>query len=468
MGPCVNLVLIGLEVAWAVGITAYLVLQRRSPVATLAWALVLSLLPLVGLPLYLLVGPRRVQRRRLRYSRSRERVLDEAPARAVLTPDAALSGPAQVAVSLGEPPPLRAEVRLLETGGVCFQALVDAIGAAQHHVHLEYFIFREGQVATALRQALVAACQRGVVVRLLVDAIGSLSLSDAFLAPLVAAGGQVARFNAVRFGALRPWYVNFRTHRKIVVVDGRVGFTGGMNVDDVHDERVVGDAAWRDLHLELRGDAVAALQLLFLEDWCFSTGTLPAIEGLLPPRGGQGAGVVQVVASGPDHPWFAIYKQWMEAIASARRRVWLCTPYFVPDEAMLQVLVARALAGVQVRVLVPGRGDHALVDAAARSYLPALLEAGAEVRRYGPSMLHAKVLLVDDTFASVGTFNFDNRSFRLNFEVTATLLDEASVQRVSERLGRDFASASPVDTIASPPLSGRLAEGLARLFAPLL
>ncbi len=464
-----NALLLVLEGAWVVSITAWLVVQRRSPVATLAWALVLALLPLVGLPLYLLVGPRRVQRRRLRYSRSRERVLDEPPVRALLSAGSGLPGPAQVAVSLGEPPPLAAEVRLLETGGACFQALVDAITAARHHVHLEYFIFAEGQVATALRDALVAACRRGVTVRLLVDAVGSFSLSQSFMAPLVAAGGQVARFNAVRFGGLRPWYVNFRTHRKVVVVDGVVGFTGGMNVDDVHDERVTGEKAWRDLHLELRGDVVAALQLLFLEDWCFSTGELPALDGLLAPKTGQGASLVQVVGSGPDHAWFAIYKQWMEAIASARRRVWLCTPYFVPDDAMLQVLIARALAGVEVTLLLPGKGDHAVVDAAARSYLPELLEAGVSVRRYEASMLHAKVLVVDDGFASVGTFNFDNRSFRLNFEVTATLLDEPSVAQVAERLARDLAGATPVST--SPgvlPWGERLAQGGARLFAPLL
>lgn len=456
------------ELVWAAAVTVYLLLQRRSPVATLAWALVLSLLPLVGAPLYLLVGPRRIARRRLRYSRSRERVLGAPAVKAVLQADRSLPGPARVAVALGEAPPLSARVTLLESGAACFQAIVAAIASARHHVHLEYFIFEPGQTSAAVLEALIAARRRGVEVRLLIDAVGSFSLPDASLEPLRAAGGQVARFNDVRFGGLRPWYVNFRTHRKIVVVDDAIGFTGGMNVSDVHDERVVGAQAWRDLHLALEGDAVTALQLVFLEDWCFSTGELPTLDGLVHPPTSARDSLVQIVASGPDHHWFAIYKQWMEAIGSAQRRIWLCTPYFVPDDAMLQVLVARALAGVEVRLLLPAKGDHRVVDAAARSFLPTLAEAGVQIFRYGPGMLHAKILLVDDGFASVGTFNFDNRSFRLNFEVTATMLSPETVAAVTARLERDFSVALRHVSPSSEPLGERLAQGAARLLAPLL
>ncbi|HRI17751.1 MAG TPA: phospholipase D-like domain-containing protein, partial [Burkholderiaceae bacterium] len=254
---------------------------------------------------------------------------------------------AQLAVRAGEPPPLCCEsVTLFTSGHPAYDAIVEAIDAAEHHVHLEYYIFSEGVVATRLRDALVRAARRGVEVRLLVDGLGSRTLPDSFLNPLLEAKAQVAVFNPMAFIHFRPTLMNFRTHRKIVTCDGCIGFTGGMNVEDGHDESVTGPSAWRDSHLRIAGDAVAALELVFLEDWTFATGSAPTGEAYVHAPTGRGGTLVQVVSSGPDlDAQFAIYKQYFAAISAARQRVFLTTPYFVPDEAIFMALVTAAQRG---------------------------------------------------------------------------------------------------------------------------
>ena len=457
------------EVAWTATAVIYLVLQRRSPVATVAWSLALALMPLIGIPIYVLFGPRRIARKRLRCARARANVQSSVHAREVRACDAAIRHPlARLALELGEAPPLLAHVTLCDGPGA-YESILEAIRGATHHVHLEYFIFEPGIVAQRLLDALVDARKRGVEVRLLVDAIGSWSLSRRFLQPLRDAGGVVAAFNEASFASFQPWYVNFRTHRKIVVVDGRIGFTGSMNVDDLHDETLSGDASWRDLHVRLEGDAVAALQLVFLENWIFSSPERPTGPEYLPKPAAQGSCPVQIVASGPDFDSFAIYGQWLAAIASSRSRAWVLTPYFVPDEPMLAALVSAALRGVDVLLVVPEASDHRTVDAAARSYVPALRKAGARVLRLGRRRLHAKVLVVDDDFASVGTLNMDNRSFRLNFEVTASLFDRTVVESVAARVSAVAADSSAVvHPRDDERWTERFAQSGARLLSPLL
>ncbi len=455
------------EVVWALGAAVYIVLQRRSPVATMAWALVLALMPVVGLPVYILFGPRRIARKRKRSKLARD-ILRGAPvARDVCACEAAIQHPfARVGMALGEPPPLLADVTLLDSGAAAYDAILEAIRGARHHVHLEYFIFEPGKTAERFREALIDARSRGVEVRLLVDRVGSFALSRSFLRPLREAGAKLCFFNSITLGRFRLWYVNFRTHRKIVIVDGNIGFTGSMNVDDLHDEGLSGDEGWRDLHLRLAGDAVAALQLVFLENWLFSSEERPMALEYLPKPVAQGSIPVQIVASGPDS--FAIYKQWIAAIGGARERAWIVTPYFVPDEPMLEAILSAALRGVDVRLLIPARGDSWAVDAAARSYLPALVEAGAKVLRLRNGMLHAKVLVVDHDFASIGTLNMDNRSFRLNFEVTASLFDPAVVNETAAWADSMMERSEPARSRTRESIAERFAQSWARLLSPLL
>ena len=462
-----------LEIAWVIGASCWIILEKRSPTATLAWIFGLAVLPLIGGLVYVFIGPRRIERKRIRRL---SRI-------AVVTRDAVplLSGapsPEQRRIAQlmrlathrqGIPPSTARSAVLYTTGAATFAAVIAAIAAARHHVHLEYYIFEPDTTGTRVRDALIERARAGVQVRLLLDAIGSFHARGKFLAPLVAAGAEVATFNSAVVAALptRRW-MNFRTHRKIVVVDGTIGFCGGINIHDEENLEVTGPKAWRDTHLRIEGDAVHGLQLVFLEDWAFASGSALASKEYF-PDGEGGPHTVQIVASGPDGDAFAIAKVYFACIATARARVLLTTPYFVPDDALLAALMTAAARGVDVQLLVSKRSDSRLVDAAGRSYFDELLRSGVKIYQYGPPMVHAKTLVVDDDLAIVGTANFDNRSLRLNFEVCAVLYDAGLAAELAAAFTTDLGAAQPVQLLdVRGRLPGRLFEATARLFSPQL
>src|SRR5690606_21977856 len=392
--------------AWAIYLLllgVWIILQKREPVATLSWLLGLALLPYLGFFICQVFGPQRIHRQRLRRARSRETlVADDAFG------DAAHADAAELArlgaATTGLAPSSARSVDLLVDGGAKYQALLADIASATKHVHLEYYIYEPDRTGTALRDALAERARAGVEVRLLVDAIGS-GRARSFFRPLLDAGGEVAWFHPMRFGRFwrRPW-ANLRTHRKIVVIDGRVAYTGGMNVTDEQDERL-GDTAYRDLHLRLEGAVVRKLQLVFCEDWAYATGGrdfLSSVARDTPREELPGSVRAQVLVSGPDSPWEAIHRMHVSAIQAAKTRVWMTTPYFVPGEAAMMALTSAALAGLDVRLLVPRDSDSMLVTLAARSYFGQLLVAGVKIYEYGPRMLHSKALLVDDELVVIG------------------------------------------------------------------
>jgi cardiolipin synthase len=450
----------GLYLVWLAG---WIVLQKREPVATLSWIMSLALLPGLGLLIYHLLGPTRIRRHRLKRLRARARIeqvrlgprLEEAPSPLMRLAQG----------SSGFVPSTSHGVRLLVDGASTFDALVEAIAGAQEHVHLEYYIFEPDVTGTRIRDALVERARAGVKVRLLLDALGSLGASRGFLQPLEDAGGEVVWFHRFRIKRLWRPRVNLRNHRKIAVIDGRIGFTGGINISDTEDHRRSKDA-FHDLHVRLEGEAVRWLQLAFAEDWIYASGQ-PAHEAALPVEHAPGPIRTQVLPAGPDSPWETIHRIYLAAIHAAQSRVWLVTPYFVPGEAARMALTSAALRGLDVRLLVPRVSDSKLVSAAARSYYDELWAAGVHVYEY-PRALHAKALLVDDAVSMFGSSNFDNRSFRLNFEL-CVLFEDASVATALEvLLARDFGHAEAVVFPRPLALRQRLAEALARLLSPLL
>lgn len=464
---------IAIEVVWVIGISAYILLERRPPLATVAWIVGLAYLPILGFVVYYFLGPRRLirkQRRRISArSSKRSKASGALPDRKSAREMLGLTGARLAAIAAGteQSPPLPAtDVQLYDLGSHAYNDIVAAINAATHHVHLEYYIFNDGVVAKRIRAALLERANAGVQIRLLFDGLGTSRLVE-YLHPLRDAGVEIARFGP----RMRPGFVNFRTHRKIVICDGIVGFTGGMNIDDCHDESVVGVAeAWRDTQVRICGDAVAPLALAFLEDWQYATDIV--LDGLeyLPPLTQSGDKLVQICASGPDANPQSIHALYFTAITSARARVWISTPYFVPDESMQDALIAAALRGVDVRVLVPGTSDQRLVDAAARSYFPELLSAGVAIHAFGPPALHAKTFVVDDDAAIVGTANLDNRSLRLNFEVVAICYGLPAVNALAEMFERDLTKSRRItsDELAHDSIGARLFIGAARLFSPML
>ena len=463
--PHLLLALSALYAFYLVGLSVWIVLQKREPIATLSWIMSLALLPYIGLVIYYFFGPQKIHRQRSKRLRAKARLAPE-HAGVVAEPPGSLQRLAHGCS--GYPPGTCTGATLLVDGAQTYDALVAAIAGARDHVHLEYYIFEPDATGARLRDALVAKAGEGVRVRLLLDALGSGRMTRDFLAPLVAAGGEVAwfhPFHPLRLARLLRPRTNLRSHRKIVVVDGSVGFTGGINITDDENPAVRSDA-YHDLHVRMEGEVVRWLQLAFLEDWAYASGASPNGPALW-PAAAAGAIRAQVLPAGPDSSWEAIHRLMIAAIYQARERVWLATPYFVPGEAARMALTSAAQRGLDVRVLVPRMSDSRLVTTAARSYYGELLRSGAKVYEF-PRMLHAKALLLDGDTCVMGSSNFDYRSFRLNFELCVLFEDAGLATRLAEVLSADMEQSTQVHAQRRRPFVSRLAEAGARLLSPLL
>ena len=350
-----------LTLLWAlylVALSVWILLQKRPPVSTLAWILSLAALPVLGFAIYHWLGPVRIKRQTLKRRRSRM-LLEREPQPPGSDLYALQTRLEQQQARLVERltrsgPTTATRIDLLSDGEATFEALLRAVREAGEHIHLEYYIVEPDRIGTALRDALIERARAGVVVRFLIDAVGGSALKRRFLQPLREAGAEVEFFHPLRLATLKP-LLNLRTHRKIAVIDGRIGFTGGINISDTQDERVRSDA-YRDLHLRIEGAAVNELQQVFIEDWLYASRRPLQQHGLfplLPP----GEICLQWLASGPDTPQEPIHRAMLQAIGDAEQRVWLVTPYFVPTEPALYALTCAAQRGVDVRLLVPRRAD---------------------------------------------------------------------------------------------------------------
>ncbi len=480
------------QLVYVAGLAVWILFEKRSPLATLAWILALIALPYVGFIVFFFFGPRRLVRKRLKHRRARGAFASPAKASSGDTlsdpPDPRIAQLVRLVTRAGEPPTSPCvTVEVLHDARKTFDAMEEAIRSATHHVHVCSYIFDARRSGLRFREALMQKARSGVVVRVLVDDVGSAAMTPRFIRPMREAGIKVARFNEVAFSRIRSRF-DFRNHRKIVVCDGTIGFTGGVNISDdylppiggarpaaerlrdARKERRGHGAPWRDTHVKITGDAVRWLQLTFLDDWNYATGFTERDKDYFPEATREGSHLVQIVASGPDRDAAAIQKLYFAAIAMARERVYVTTPYFVPDDAVLTALTTAAMRGVDVRVLVPRRSDSLVVTAATRSYYDTLLAAGVRVYEYQPTMIHSKTLAVDDFFAAIGTANFDHRSFRLNFEVSAIAYGGEHAESLSAQFRKDLVLSKEVKSAARVmvPLRWRVAEAGARLLSPML
>jgi len=486
-----------LYVAWVVGSTVFLLLHRRRPTTTLTWLLAFWTIPLLSGLGYFLFGPRRLDDESGLRQTARRRAAEVVPESLPELPadflaECPFADLARVPRALGDrdPGPRRATaMTLYRDGESAFPAIERAFDEARETINLEYYIWQPDRIGTRLRDRLVACAGSGIAVRLVVDALGAKNCDADFWKPLLVAGGEVRRFNPPHPLKPQPGKINFRSHRKIVVVDGRIAFTGGINVNDqdtAHD-----GAPWRDTHVRVDGTPALDLQAVFLDDWLYG---LPLEQGDRRPSGpghlaGDGEGPplpdgvehwfpdlaegrgpwVQVIDSGPDEESFDIHLLMFTAITSARTRLWITTPYFVPDEAMRTALASAASRGVDVRLILPDKSDSRLVEAAAETYTRDIARRGARVWRYTPVMNHSKVMIVDDAFAIVGTANMDNRSFRLNFELVLAVHDEGVTAELARMFEDDLGESRVFRPDAETPgFVGRLIENASRLLSPLL
>ena len=358
---------------------------------------------------------------------------------------------------------------ILTDGEAAFRAIFEMIGRAEHHVHLAYYILRDDGVGRRFRDALIRKAREGVQVRLLYDGFGSRKLRRSYLRDLEAAGVRTQCFLPLG-AALLSSRINHRYHRKIIVVDGKFGFTGGLNIGDEYlgfDKKI---GFWRDTQLRLEGDAVYDLQHIFVRDWKLASGETLDDPALWPPHACASREGVQIVSCGPRPGANEIYDGLLAAIGAARKRVWIATPYFVPDEGLKSALRTAVLGGVDVRLIVPGVSDSRFVLAATLSHAADLAAAGVKVYRYRKGFIHAKVMIIDRLLASVGTANLDMRSFYSNYELNALLFDGKPIRRLEEDYLKDLADSREVaaEELRGLTAGARAGRALARLLSPLL
>lgn len=401
---------------WA--LIPHLLAQRnKSPNATLAWMWGILLFPIAGGVVYCLLGSERVYRRRLKLVRDFEsRSGRVEPA----TPCPHFSQVPEMELINGLPPTGGNRVELLGDGPHFFAALLKTIAEAQHHLHLEFYIWAADATGCRVRDALVAAARRGVEVRVLLDEIGSFSLRRAFFSSLEQAGGRFAWFHT--FAPLRGRiHLNLRNHRKLVIADGVLALTGGMNIADEY-WTGRGGPPYRDVHLQVAGPVVGQLAVVFAEDWYFACGEALLEAGAYYPPAPRGGDVeMQVVPGGPDNELNEIQLSVLVMLQRAQRSLRLMTPYFAPEDAVLSAIQLAAMRGVAIELMVPARGDHLYLTHVTRSYYDRLLPHGVRVFEYQPSLLHAKVGILDGHTAMCGSANLDVRSLRINFELNLAL-----------------------------------------------
>ncbi|MHB1274126.1 MAG: cardiolipin synthase [Rhodanobacter sp.] len=436
------------------------VVHTRTPQGAIAWALGLVLLPYLTLVPYLYLGASRF---RGKWSAHRARVPQPAPLSD--TPNPVCVRYAAIAAMLGHNFRGGHRLRLLIDGAAAFEAMFSAMAAARQSLLVQFFVIHDDRLGRRLQQLLLERAAAGVAVCVLFDSVGSHALPRHYVDTLRAGGVAIHPFTTHRWR--NRFQLNFRNHRKIVVVDGVCGFIGGLNVGDEYLGLKPPLAPWRDTQLEMQGPVVAGLRQLFSDDWQWITGApLPSLA----PAPCDGDTQVLLVASGPADRQETASLFFTAAINAARERLWLSTPYFVPDQAVLSALQLAVLRGVDVRVLIPARPDHRTVFLASTLHAHHALRAGIRVFRYQPGFLHQKALLIDHDSAAIGSMNLDSRSFRLNFEVGALVVDRAFATDVAAMLEADFARAIAIDKreYHDAPYLRRVAMHVARLFDPLL
>ena len=476
--PYANVVYNVLTVLYVLTVLATIVVvlsENRNPVKSMAWVLVLLLLPVVGLLIYLtfgrsLKGMSLISRSDLRELRRLSEYSEENTSQ-----DLELSDSSRQLISLVNKlanPHLFTgnDIKLFTSGQDKFAALLRDIEAAQDYVHVQYFIIENDTVGSQLIGLLKRKAQEGIQVRVLYDYVGSFYMRPRVLKEMRQAGIEVHPFLEVT-PANVAFRINWRNHRKIVVIDGKIGYMGGMNIADRY---VTGDKkwdAWRDTHLRIAGEAVAALQYSFAIDWNFTTRKLLTSptkhHHTLPDHGGY---IMQMMSSGPTNRWNNISIVFLRAISLSTQRIYIQTPYFLPSEPLLKALQSAALSGVDVRLMIPMRPDSLMLRLATGSYIKECLLAGMKIYFYEPTVMHAKVVIVDDEFVTTGSTNFDSRSFEHNFEFNTLIYSKQFNKMMCDTFEADMNQCTRVSMSKwkKRPLMQKALESVIRLISPIL
>ncbi len=455
-----------------VSIIGIVISENRNPVKSLAWVTVLLLLPMLGIVLYLFFG-RNIRNQRKLSRRYRRRLKKRAPRSSINFRELNLPPETlqliRLAHSVGSAPIYNAsKVDVFVSGKEKFDSLKKDLLSAKKFINLEYYIFENDKIGTEISEILMKKARSGVTVRVIYDHVGSFTVKSRFFKKMREAGILIFPFFKVSFPQLGT-RLNWRNHRKLCVIDGTIGYLGGMNIADRYIDGGKKFASWRDTHVRVEGTVVSALQYAFAVDWHFMG--QPLIEEEFNADNNTDSNIsVQMLTSGPTSQWSNISYMFHKAICSARRRIYIQTPYFLPTDSLLKGLITAALSGVDVRVLIPRKSDSHLLDNASASYISECLRSGLKIYFYEAGMLHSKLIIVDDDFVTIGSTNFDFRSFEHNFEGNLFFYSQEFTNKMLEIFREDLKQSTRVlpDAWSKRPLVRRAIESVERLLSPIL
>jgi cardiolipin synthase len=464
-------------VEWVIRLVMLVVVPyHRKPVSALAWLAIIFFLPIPGLVLFLLIGDYRIPRRRIQRHRELLQTIQSARRQSVARPHVAgpelgkeLSSTFALAKSLGDFPILGGnDFELLTEPGEVIARIIADIDAAKRHVHMLFYIWADDETGRRVADALARAVRRGVVCRVLVDAVGSHGMLRKLGRQMKGDGILLQAAMPVGLFRRRMARIDLRNHRKLAVIDGRVGYTGSQNI--VNADYGHRGVAYTDLMVRLAGPTVLELQGVFLSDWHFETREVLDDDDVYPKPARKGPGLVQTLPSGPNYPTDNYQRLLVAALYDAHKQVVLTTPYFVPDEPFMQALEVAVRRGVKVDLIVPGHCHQKLIGAASRAYYDDLIAVGVNVHLYKPGLLHSKTMSIDRALALIGTGNFDIRSFTLDFEVNLICYGREMTDRLREVQDKYMEDSVPLDPLAwkQRPMIRRLGQNMAKLFSPLL
>lgn len=459
-----------------------IIFEKRTPLKTISWIMVVLFVPIIGGLLYVFFG--QLYRKKKMFSRKglkgQEKIrqltvgqLKYIEKQSTADSVGILEQKHLVQLLLTNSLSLVTgdnQLQVLRNGNNKFDSLFASIQSARKHIHLEYYIIENDDLGNQLRSLLIAKAKEGVEVRLIYDDVGSWSLPKSYIKSLSDAGAHVHCFMRVRLPQFTS-KVNYRNHRKIAVIDGEVAFVGGINIADryIHGTQSLGE--WRDTHLKLQGGAATMLQVQFMADWYFVSKEMLSVSKYFKPLSNQLSGkAVQILAGGPDSDWDTINQFYFAAISTARKYVYIATPYLIPTVEVATALKIAALSKIDVRILLPEVGDSVIPKWSTFSYIDELLEAGVKIYLYQPGFVHSKLIMVDGKFSSVGTANFDFRSLETNFEINAVIYDEETTKELEVQFFDDLSKSKELDlkTWEDRPKSYKIRESLSRIFSPLL
>ncbi|MCD4651491.1 MAG: cardiolipin synthase, partial [Candidatus Cloacimonetes bacterium] len=462
-----------------VGVIFPLVRENRKPSSSLAWVQVILFLPIAGFILYLIFGINYRKRKMFAGKAAKDHeyiksaisgfLPDENTERAMIEqfPESQLMRlllkNSQAHLSLNN------RIEIFKSGGEQIPDLFRELEEAIHHIHMEYYIIRADKTGQKLSEILCRKARQGVQVRLVYDDVGSWNLPRRFKVRLRQSGVDMCPFFPVKFRFFAS-RLNYRNHRKIIIIDGTTGYLGGNNIADEYCGLDDYYGYWRDTHIKLSGEAVYALQTVFLIDWAFANGKLPEEGNYYPAHRITSTLPIQIVTSGPDSEWESIRQGYFALITNARKYIFIASPYLILDSTLLTALKTAALADVDVRILLPGKPDHKIVWYGSHSYYEELLTAGVRIYEYEKGFLHSKIVLVDNHEASIGTANMDVRSFSVNFEINSVIYGTEIASKLKRQFEDDFSESREIilENYQQRSSFQKYAESVCRLFSPVL